>query len=280
MDETNLVKQKQSEIASFASMGGFAIDAQSDNINKEAIAKVNKVLPELVEKTKAFGSGNSQTTLAMMSLTMLGGQSPYRMLRQILAEVEQRKGAVAESQIQHQKIMDNINMLEKVKSPSKIEQARLRHLRVRLHQLENKINGGFTDLATLCDAYNNIKEKNGIVDWDEQAFEKEEKKHHVRRCFELIYRNLLVKSRVSESSVEYTTQFGVHPQVAIQEVSGYLSYTEDRISKGEILHSNDLEDFLDQMAEKYIDHPDATSERLFGKKDFTNNDFMYKAVTK
>ena len=45
MDETNLVKQKQSEIASFASMGGFAIDAQSDNINKEAIAKVNKVLP-------------------------------------------------------------------------------------------------------------------------------------------------------------------------------------------------------------------------------------------
>ena len=33
-----------------------------------------------------------------------------------------------------------------------------------MHQLENKINGGFTDLATLCDAYNNIKEKNGIED--------------------------------------------------------------------------------------------------------------------
>jgi len=280
MDETNLVKQKQSEIASYASMSGFTIDAQTDSINKEAIAKVNKVLPELVEKTKAFGSSNSQTTLAMMSLTMLGGQSPYRMLRQILAEVEQRKGAVAESQIQHQKIMDNIESLEKIKSRSKIEEARLRHLRVRLHQLENKINGGFVDLATLCDAYNNIKEKNGIADWDEQAFEKEEKRHHVRRCFELVYRNLLVKSRVSESSVEYTTQFGVHPQVAIQEVSGYLSYTEDRIAKGEIIHSNDLEDFLDQMADKYITHPDATSERLFGKKDFANKDFMYKAVTK
>ena len=94
----------------------------------------------------------------------------------------------------------------------------------------------------------------------------------------MIYRNLLVKSRVSESSVEYTTQFGVHPQVAIQEVSGYLSYTEDRISKGEILHSNDLEDFLDRMGDKYYKGADLTSERIFGKKDIANHDFMYKTV--
>ena len=43
--------------------------------------------------------------------------------------------------------------------------------------MEQKINGSFKDIATLIDAYNNIKEANGIKDWDEVAFEKEEKKH-------------------------------------------------------------------------------------------------------
>ena len=50
--------------------------------------------------------------------------------------------------------------------------------------------------------------------------------------------------------------------------------------QGEILHSNDLEDFLDEMGEKYWEGADKTSERLFGTKDFTNKDFMYKTVTK
>jgi hypothetical protein len=60
----------------------------SNKINANAVEKVNKFLPELEEKTKAFGSRNSQSTLTLMSLTMLCGHSPYRMLRQILAEVE------------------------------------------------------------------------------------------------------------------------------------------------------------------------------------------------
>ena len=48
---------------------GFEI--QSSNINKAAVEKVSQYLPELDEKTKAFGSQNSQTTLSMMTLTML-----------------------------------------------------------------------------------------------------------------------------------------------------------------------------------------------------------------
>ena len=42
----------------------------SDNINSYAVEKVNKYLPELEEKTKAFDRKNSQTTLGLMSLTM------------------------------------------------------------------------------------------------------------------------------------------------------------------------------------------------------------------
>ena len=52
-------------------------------------------------------------------------------------------------------------------------------------------------------------------------------------------------------------QFGVHPQICQKEVQGYINYTDDRIAQGgEVLHANDLEDFLDEMGEKYWEGAD------------------------
>ena len=250
---------------------GFLI--KSDAINSHALAKVNKYLPELIEKTKAFGSKNSQTSLSLMSLTMLNGHSPYRLLRQILAEVEKRKSALSEAQLSHAKAVSDVQRLQN--SENLIEQAKYRQRCVTLETLEQKINGSITDIATLIEAYNNIKEINGIKDWDETAFEAEEKKHHVRRCFELVYRDVLTVNRIKEGSIEYCQQFGIHPQIALTEVSIYINSAAQQIENNTVLHSNDLEEFLDQMADKYVKNVDATCERLFGKAEFTNKDHMY-----
>ena len=269
-----IVKQLNTDILEATT--GFLI--QSANINKHAVEKVNRYLPELEEKTRAFDRNNSQSTLAFMTLTMLNGQSPYRMMRQIMAEVEKRKGALVEAQVNHAKVLKDIERLADEEDP--VLQAKYRQKCVNITTMEQKINGSFKDIATLIDAYNNIKEANGIEDWDEVAFEKEEKKHHVRRAFELMYRNLLDGGRAQTSTIEYCQQYGVHPQICLTEVAGYLQYTEERIANKESLHANDLEDFLDEMANKYQSNPDATSERLFGKSDVTVTDYMYKTVTK
>jgi len=277
MPDNKLVKKEETKLVKQETIG-FAI--QSNNINEKAVEKVTQYLPELDTKTKAFGSQNSQTTISMMTLTMLGGQSPYRMLRQILAEVEKRKGALSESQVGHAKLVREIKKLED-QTDDPVQAAKYRKACVSITTLEQKINGSFSDIATLIDAYNNIKETRGISDeWDEESFENAEKQHHVRRCFEMMYRNLLDGGRVSTSTIEYMQQFGVHPQICQKEVAGYIAYCDDRITQGEILHANDLEDFLDEMGEKYWEGADKTSERLFGKKDFANKDFMYKTVTK
>ena len=277
MVDNNLAKKEETKIVKQETIG-FAI--QSNNINEAAVEKVSQYLPELDTKTKAFGSQNSQTTISMMTLTMLGGQSPFRMLRQILAEVEKRKGALSESQVNHAKLVREIKKLED-QTDDPVQAARYRKACVNITTLENKINGSFADLATLIEAYNNIKESQGISDeWDETSFEDAEKKHHVRRCFEMMYRNLLDGGRVQTSTIEYMQQFGVHPQICQKEVAGYIAYTQDRIEQGEVLHANDLEDFLDEMGDKYWEGADKTSERLFGKKNFANKDFMYKTVTK
>ena len=277
MSDSKLIKKEETKLVKQETIG-FAI--QSNNINEAAVEKVSQYLPELDQKTKAFGSQNSQTTISMMTLTMLGGQSPYRMLRQILAEVEKRKGALSESQVGHAKLIREIEKLKSL-TDDPVQAAKYRKACVSIGTLEQKINGSFKDIATLIDAYNNIKETQGIGDeWDESSFEDAEKKHHVRRCFEMMYRNLLDGGRVCTSTIEYMQQFGVHPQICQKEVAGYLAYADDRIEAGEILHANDLEDFLDEMGEKYWKGADKTSERLFGKKNFANKDFMYKTVTK
>tara|TARA_B100000035_G_scaffold155394_1_gene132366 strand:+ start:2254 stop:3099 length:846 start_codon:yes stop_codon:yes gene_type:complete len=248
-----------------------------DIINKNAVAKVNAGLPEIEEKTRFFDRSNSQSTLSMMSITMLNGQSPMRMMRQVMAEVEKRKMALAEAQVTHAKDLKKIEELQvKVdENPNdNVLQAELRLAFVNINMLESKINGSFKDIAVLIDTYEAIKEKNGTDDWDEEAFEREEKRHHVRRAFELMYRNLMDGGRASTGTIEYMQQYGIHPQVGLAEVQGYINHVTDRMKKGIMLHANDLEDFLDAVANKYYTNADATTERLYGKKDLLNTDYM------
>jgi len=244
----------------------------SENINQVAAARVAEKLPEIDQATRAFDRNNSQTTINMMTLTMLNGHSPYRMLRQITAEVEKRKMALSEAQVTHAETREEILELEPLDDA--VSEAKLRHKRHSLVSIENKINGSIKDIATMIDAYDNIKENFVIDEWDEEAFEREEKRHHVRRGFELMYRNLMDGGRASTATIEYMQQYGVHPQLALTEVSGYIKFTADRIAKKELLHSNDLEEFLDQMADKYFKNADKTAERIFGKSDFLNPDYM------
>ena len=246
-------------------------------INPQAVALVNEFLPELDEKTKFFDRNNSQSTLSMMSLTMLNGHSPHRLLRQVLAETEKRKMALAEAQVTHAKSLRNIEKLQDkifLDPDNNVLNAKLRAAFVSIEMLESKINGSFKDIATLITAYNNLKENYGIEDWTEEEFENSEKKHHVRRGFELMYRNLMDGGRASTSTIEYMQQYGVHPQVGFVEVQAYITVVNELISKQQIPHSNHLEEFLDAMADKYYKESDKTTQRIFGKENITNSEIM------
>ena len=246
-------------------------------INPQAVALVNEFLPELDEKTKFFDRNNSQSTLSMMSLTMLNGHSPHRMLRQVLAETEKRKMALAEAQVSHAKALKRIEKLQDklfLDPDNNVLNAKLRAAFVSIEMMESKINGSFKDIATLITAYNNLKENYGIEDWTEEEFENSEKKHHVRRGFELMYRNLMDGGRASTATIEYMQQYGVHPQVGFVEVQGYITVVNELISKQQIPHSNHLEEFLDAMADKYYKESDKTTQRIFGKENITNSEIM------
>lgn len=242
------------------------------NFNSELVNKINNFLPEVNEKLQIFGRQNSHTTLSLMTLTMLNGQSPYRMLRQVLAEIEKRQLALSESQVTYAETLEKIKQLDS--ADDYVSVCKRKNYEVTVVSLTNKIQGALKDIGTLVDAYNLIKEKNNIVDWDENIFEQEEARFHVRRGFELAYRNLIQGSSLQPSTIEYLQQYGVHPQVAAAEVSGYIIYISEKIKKKELPDSTNLEDFLDQMADKYTDNVGQVAQRIFGTQEFISKDNM------
>ena len=274
---SEIVKKTNTELKATDPVTFGITPVSKSKINPQAVALVNEYLPELDEKTKFFDRNNSQSTLAMMSLTMLNGHSPMRMMRQVLAETEKRKMALAEAQVSHAKALRNIEKLQDklFNDPdNNVLSAKLRAAFVGIEMMESKINGSFKDIATLINAYNNLKEAHGVEDWSEEEFEESEKRHHVRRGFELMYRNLMDGGRASTATIEYMQQYGVHPQVGLTEVQGYIKLVSDMISSKQIPHSNHLEDFLDEMADKYYKETDKTTQRIFGKDNIISPEIM------
>ena len=140
--------------------------------------------------------------------------------------------------------------------------------------INNKANGTLKDIATLADAYENIMSKNNMKDWTEEDFENEEKGHHIRRGFNMLYRNLVEYSRGKEATLEYLQQYGVHAQLEIAEVTGYIRVVDELVQKLETLDSSHLENFLDEMRDKYVHNADMVSDRLFGKDGIINRSYM------
>jgi len=243
--------------------------------NKKLVERVKKALPAIDNHTRIFDRKNSQTTLQLMTLTMLGGQSPYRMLRQVTAEVEKRKNALYDAQHSVAVTQEKIDVLEEKQNLTTAEKAELIQMKHGVAQTHNKANGSLKDIATLADAYENIMSANNIKDWNEEDFENEEKKHHVRRGFEMLYRNMVEYGRAKEATLEYMQQYGVHAQMALAEMSRYINYVDTLIKDKEVLDASHLENFLDKMRDKYVHNADIVSKRIFGRDGIINKNYMH-----
>jgi hypothetical protein len=249
-------------------MNDIMIRANS-NLPDTVVEMVSARLPALAEKTEPISRSNSQTTLSMMTLTMMSGQSPMRQIRQILAEIDKKKAALAEAQVGYAKLKKKTFSGE-----DDVSVAKERLNGYRIQSLEVKIENAIKDIATLITAYDALVETHGIPDWTEEDFERAEARHHVRRGFELLYRNLIELGRAKDATIEYLQQFGVHIQVALAEVSGFIMATEQAIKDGERPDSSAIEGFLDQMADKYQGCVGVAAKRMFGREDIVNPNLM------
>lgn len=90
----NQAKQQLDEYTGFKelqkSVGGLP------TITDEKLALIASKMPEIDRANHTAGRSQTQTTNQLMSLTMMS-DSPYRMMRQCLSQIDRKRGALEEA---------------------------------------------------------------------------------------------------------------------------------------------------------------------------------------
>ena len=232
--------------------------AKLPSLSHQAVQRISEAMPEIGRAAKSFGRSNSQTTSRLMSLTMLTACSPYRVLRQCVAEIAKRQQALQEA-VFNLKI-DQIKMDRLRSTGDDLDAVEADRIAVKIESSALYIEGALKDIATFQDAYQQVRVANNIrEDWDEADFEDAEVRHHTRTAFLHSYRDVMAGNRIGMGTLEYLEQFGIHPQVALQEA---VAYYDSAAQLGGDATAEHLHAWLDAMADKYADAHMVTLNRL------------------
>ena len=148
-----------------ASLARLGINAEvisgMETMTPNKIAKIAERMVEIDRANKSLGRRNTQTTNQLMTLTMLT-DSPYRRLRQCLAQIEKKRQALESYHFGYLKSQIEIKeWLEEDTEMSRLKVVESEHMWER-HKMY--IEGSLKELAVFQEAYEEIKSNNNIPD--------------------------------------------------------------------------------------------------------------------
>ena len=239
------------------------------------IAKIRERMVEMDRANQSLGRKNTQTTNQLMTLTMLT-ESPYRMMRQCLTQIEKKRTAVEEA---HFTAMTNKVKIKdlRVKGDelSMIEAAQIEHGQSR-HMIY--IEGALKEIAVFQEAYDEIRKNHSIPEnWDERDAELAEIRHHLRQAFRQSHRDMILHGTITQGNAEYLEQYGVHLQTARNVIAKYIVTCEELIEKGEVPNINHLYEFLDKVVEIFGNEYKHVMAHI-GLDDLVRQEYLYKST--
>lgn len=251
--------------------------------DEKKLACIASAMPEINRATRTLGRKNTQTTGKLMTLTMLADTSPFRVIRQCLAQIETKRAAVKENRFKLLRDKVNLQKLKEDILNEGLTNYELQLLEIDIEELTSKINdtflyieGALKDIALYQSVYAEVRESKNISEnWDEEDAEKEEVQHHLRMAFLHAYRDILSHGALGMGTLEYLQQFGVHPHVAKAIVEGYIVSCNNNLKDGDIMDYEDLETFLDGVVNEFKDEYKKVLNRL-GLKSLYETWYMYK----
>jgi len=262
-----------------------------DNVK---LAKLAENMPEINRATNVFGRQNSQATGKLMSLNMIS-QSPYRRLKQCLAQIERKRQALKENifKLRKEKVeMDKMIYTRDTLQDKIIDETihtKIVDLQFELQLLtidiEEKvanmgdtsiyIEGALKEIGMYQEAYYEIKDSYNIPDnWDEGDFERCEVEEHVKTAFLHTIRDLEMTGRLNVGTHEYLEQYGVNPHTAVKLVQQYLNQVDNLGKDGAYTNINVLYDFLDRMHEIFKEEYKHAMKRI-GLQKLISEDYLY-----
>ena len=258
--------EHKSHLALQESVGGLA------TITNEKLAIISQKMVAIDRANNTAGRSETQTTNQLMTLTMLT-DSPYRRLRQCLAQIEKKRGALDETYFRMKKKQVLIKQwYEKGDEMSVLKAQEAEHALMRS---KNYIDGAFKEIATFQCAYDEIREAHNIPDnWDERDAEEEEIDHHIKQAFRQSHREMVGSGCITSGNMEYLEQYGIHIQTATRLIADYIASEDEMIAKGQMPTVAHLYAFLDRMAETFHDAHKTVMQRI-GIKELVKEEFLY-----
>lgn len=230
-------------------------------IKNTDIAQIATFMTEVNRATNAFGKSQSQF---MNHLMTVSNNSPLRNLRQILSEIERKRQALKENTFKLKRDIVKLNQKkERLETISDKYEKIL--LQIDIEELESNITdarlyveAAIKTILAYEGAYNDIKTKFDIGNWDEKDFELAEEEHHIKKAFEQAHADMIATGRINQGNHEYFRQVGINPQNALNDLVTYITKEDARMNEMVQLGDNNPNigiqsfiTFLNDMAEKY-----------------------------
>ena len=219
-------------------------------ITPNKMQKITERMVEIERANNSLGRRNTQTTNQLMTLTMLT-DSPYRRLRQILAQIENKKDALRSNFFAHQKLKLEIKEWEE--EDTELSRIKIAEARSGMESGKKYIEGALKEIGIFQDAYEEIRKSNNIPElWDEEDAEMDEIRHHIRQAFRQSHRDMILSGSISQGNAEYLEQYGIHLQTARNFIATYIASVEKLINEeGKMPNIDHLYEFLDSCVEVF-----------------------------
>ena len=262
-----------------ASLDVLGIDEEfvsgMETMTPNKIAKIAEGMVEIDRANKSLGRRNTQTTNQLMTLTMLT-DSPYRRLRQCLAQIEKKRLALESNHFGYLKTQVEIKeWLEEDTEMSRLQASQAQHNWER-HKMY--VEGSLKELAVFQQAYEEIKRNNNIPDnWDEEDAELDEIRHHIRQVFRQAHRDMILTGTITQGNAEYFEQYGIHLQTARNMIAKYIAGCEKLIEEGKMPNIDHLYEFLDNAVEIFGNEYHRVLKHI-GLDGLIKQEFLYKST--
>jgi hypothetical protein len=273
MDKNVIVKEYFNNIITKA---GDINSLEFRTITSKELQEIDSWMPVVNKKVSAFQKQNSQTTLSLMTLNMIDS-APYRVLRQILAQVEKKRMALKEALYKIEKKKIKYRKFQEQEEVSELEDLEMKKLSCDIIDSQGHIESALKEIGALKRRYEEIcKNKNIKEEWDEEDFENQEIEHHLKSMFRNGLRDRLQGTH-NMGTMEYFSQFGINSIVAYALIDNYIKQVNEAIIKGNFVTIESEYEFLDKMHEIFKNEYKKAAKRI-GLDSITHSDFLMKDV--
>jgi len=275
MEKSNeMVIKNSKDFNPIITKAGDVNSLEFKTIKSKELKEINEWMPVVNKKIDAFQKRNSQTTSSLMSLNMIDS-APYRVLRQILAQVQKKRSALKESMYKIEKKKIEYNNLQEKTVRNELEELKMKKYACDIIDSQGYIEAALKELGALKRRYEEIcKNKNIPEDWDETDFEKQEIEHHIKTMFRNGLRDRLQGSH-NMGTMEYFSQFGINSVYAYFLIDDYVKQIKQAIASNKQVGIETEYEFLDKMYDIFKNEYKKAAKRI-GLDSITHVDFLMK----